>query len=270
MEAQVYKCPTCGQPIDFDNVDFKTRRAHCDWCENDVVLPRQEVAGSDKVSNELKQCIRFFLEKDFSMAQKYAEAVLSTSVDHAVGLFVHGYIRAFVNTAKSRDTINKFFGEVLPEISGDMTDEELEGFKQCVLSVAPNVVEFEEQILAALLASDPKGVVEFTEKFSPTCIMKRTDVEWANDNIFKSYKEIGSRGPIPKTWYALFSGVLANPWSPYKAGFHLKTRTKAFYDNYVERIDALFNAIPDETLRAKFYGAFTNKKQDFVAKMNQI
>ena len=270
MEAQTYKCPGCRQPISFGNVDFTTRRAHCEWCENDVVLPRQEIVGSEKVSQELKQAIRFFTEKDFEMAQKYAEDILSTSVDNAVGLFIRGYIRAFVNHLKNRDTINKLLGQTLIDIAGDMTDEELDGFKKCVLSVAPNIVEFEEQILAGLLTCDPEGIVAFTEQFSPMCIMKRTDIEWANENIFRIYKEIGSRGPIAKTWYALFSGVLTNPWSPYKAGFHLKTRTKAFYDNYVERIDALFNAIPDETLRAKFYGAFTNKKQDFVAKMNQI
>lgn len=268
MEAQVYKCPGCGKAIPFQNVDFKTRRATCNYCDNDVILPRQEITSSDKVLNELKQAIRFFTEKDFEMAQKYAEAVLSTSVDHAVGLFIHGYVRAFVNTQKSRDTINNFFNKVLPEVSGDMADEELDGFKKCVLSVAPNVIEFEEPILAAVLASDPQGVVEFTEQFSPACIMKRTDVEWVNDNIFKIYKEIGSRGPIPKTWFALFSGMVNNPWSPYKAGFHLKTRTQMFYDTYVQRVDALLNAIPDATLRAKFYGAFTNKKQEFISKMN--
>ena len=270
MEALVYKCPQCGMPIPHKNVDHKTREATCDYCDRDVLIPREQIATSEQVSHALKQAIRFFTEKDFEMAQKYAEEILEKSVDNAVGLFIRGYIRAFVNHLKNRDTINKLLGETLYEIAGEMTDDELEGFKKCVLSVAPNIIEFEEQILGGLLRCDPAGIVAFTEQFSPMCIMKRTDIEWANDNIFNSYKIIGTRGPIAKTWYALFSGMVANPWSPYKAGFHLKTRTKAFYDNYVERIDALFNAIPDETLRAKFYGAFTNKKQDFVAKMNQI
>ncbi len=266
MEAQVYKCPGCGQPIDFASVDFKTRRAHCEWCENDVVLPRQEVANSDKVLNELKQAVRFFTEKDFPMAQKYAEEVLTTAVDHAVGLFIHGYVRAFVDSGKKRETLNKFFSETLPTI--DMTDEELEGFKSCVLSVAPNIVDYEEPILAAVLANDPNGVVAFTEAFSPACVMNRTDIEWVNDNIFNIYKEIGSRGVLPKTWYALFAGMLQNPYSPYKSGFHLKTRANIFLEKYVNRLEALFNAIPDATLRAKFYGAFTNKKQEFMSKMN--
>ena len=50
MEAQVYKCPGCGKSIPFGNVDFKTRRATCDYCDNDVILPRQEVTSSDKAS----------------------------------------------------------------------------------------------------------------------------------------------------------------------------------------------------------------------------
>ncbi|MBQ7912911.1 MAG: hypothetical protein IJ308_04085 [Clostridia bacterium] len=270
MESQVYECPTCSQPIAFENVDFKTRRAHCEWCENDVILPRQEITGSDKVLNELKQAVRFFVEKDFKMAEKYAIEVLSTAVNHAAGLFIHGYYRAFVDGIKNRDTLNKFFNEDLQTIQdeGGMTDEELEGFKQCVLSVVPNVAEYEQPILAAVLANDPDGVVAFTEAFAPASIMKRTDIDWVNDEIFNIYKEIGSRGPIPKTWFALFSGMVQNPWSPYKAGFHLKTRTQKFFDTYVTRVEKLLSSISNETLRTKFYGAFTNKKQEFISKMN--
>lgn len=270
MEAQVYKCPGCGKSIPFGNVDFKTRRATCDYCDNDVILPRQEVTSSDKVINEVKQAVRFFIEKDFKMAEKYAEEVLTTAINHAAGLFIHGYYRAFVDGLKKRDTLIKFFNEDLKTIvdEGGMTDEELEGFKECVLSVIPNIAEYEEPILAAVLANDPKGVVAFTEAFSPICIMKRTDIDWATDGLFNIYKEIGTRGPIQKTWFALFSGMVNNPWSPYKAGFHLTTRAQKFYDYYVLKVDALLNAIPDVTLRAKFYGAFTNKKQEFISKMN--
>lgn len=268
MESQVYKCPGCGQSISFENVDFKTRRAHCEWCDNDVILPRREVTGSDKVRNELKQAVRFFTEKDFAMADKYAAEVLTTAVDHAAGLFIHGYVRAYVNATKNRDTLEKFFREDLPRVQEDMEDEEVEGFKSCLLSVTPNVIEYEEQVLEAMLASDPEGIVAFTEAFSPVCIMRRADIDWVNDNIFAAYNEISSRGPIPKTWFALFSGMVQNPYSPYKAGFQLKTRAQKFFNNYVLRVDALLAAIPDVTLRTKFYGAFTNKKQEFISKMN--
>lgn len=270
MEALAYTCWTCGMAIEFERVDFKTRRANCRWCKNDVILPRQEISSSDRVVNEVKQSIRFFNEKEFDMAQKYADGVLTISTNHAVGLYIHAYCRAFVNKTKSRDPLNKFFQQTLPAIQeeGGMSNDELEGFKSCVLATKTNVAEYEEEILAAVLANDPDGIVAFTEEFSPTCITMRKDIDWATKTLSDIYKEIGTRGNLPKTWYALFAAMVTNPISPYKCGFHLKTRASIFLDKYVKWLEDLFKSIPDEALRTKFLTAFANKKREFISKMN--
>ena len=267
MDAQVYKCPGCGQAIQFQNVDFKTRRAHCDWCENDVVLPRSEINTSDKVINDLKNAVRFFKDKNFDSAHRFAESILSTAVDNAVGLFILGYCKAFVATIKNRDFLEKFFFETLGTLEFD--EEELSAFKEVLLTVIPHVIDYEEPILSALLAQDPEGIVEFTEAFSPFAIMRRVNISWVNDNIFGLYKEITSRGDIQKTWYALYTAMVKNPDSPYQGGFFLKTKTARFYNDFVMRVEDVFQGIQDEKLRAKFLGAFLNKKQEFITKMNE-
>ena len=220
--------------------------------------------------NELKQSIRFFNEKEFDLAEQYANSVLTTSVNHAVGLYIHGYCRAYVHKQKSRDALQKLFKEVLPTIQeeGGMDDDELEGFKSCVLATKTNVAEYEEEILAAVLANDPDGIVAFTEEFSPTCITMRKDIDWATKTMSDIYKEIGTRGNLPKTWYALFAAMVTNPISPYKCGFHLKTRASIFLDKYIKWLEDLFKSIPDEALRTKFLTAFANKKREFISKMN--
>ena len=221
-----------------------------------------------KVANEVRQSVRFFKEKQFDTAVKYAEDVLTHVLDHATSLFILGYVRAFVNKERNRDALERFFNETLPEI--EMTGEELESFKECVMLVRPNLIKYHESIISAVVKNHKKGGAEFVEAFSPAIINSYTDIKWATAGIFDAFKEAGKHGSMPKTWYALYQCALQNPASPIKDpdNWDYEDTVKKFYDNYVLRMDDLFSNIQDDTLRAKFHGGSTKVKNVFISKMN--
>lgn len=221
-----------------------------------------------KVANEVRQSVRFFKEKQFDTAVKYAEDVLTHVLDHATSLFILGYVRAFVNKERNRDALERFFYETLPEI--EMTGEELESFKECVMLVRPNLIKYHESIITAVVKNHKKGGAEFVETFSPAIINSYTDIKWATAGIFETFKEAGKHGSMPKTWYALYQGALQNPASPLKDpdNWDYEDMVKKFYENYVLRMDDVFSNIQDDTLRAKFHGGSTKVKNVFISKMN--
>ena len=221
-----------------------------------------------KVANEVRQSVRFFKEKQFDTAVKYAEDVLTHVLDHATSLFILGYVRAFVNKERNRDALERFFYETLPEI--EMTGEELESFKECVMLVRPNLIKYHESIITAVVKNHKKGGAEFVETFSPAIINSYTDIKWATAGIFETFKEAGKHGSMPKTWYALYQGALQNPASPLKDpdNWDYEDMVKKFYENYVLRMDVVFSNIQDDTLRAKFHGGSTKVKNVFISKMN--
>lgn len=268
MDAQSYQCPNCGQALSAFNIDFKTRHAHCDWCNTDSFLTRSSVNSSDKVLNEQKNAVRFFLDKNFDGANRYAEMILNTAIDNAVGLFIVAYYKAFIAPVKSRNLLQKFFTETLETI--DFDAEELGAFEELCIAAGSHVGEYEESILSTVLSCDPRGVVAFTDAFSPFVIVKRYNMDWCNERIFNVYEQITRLGNIPKTWYALFVAIAQNPDSPYSGNtFYLKTKTARFYNEYVLRVGKVFEGIQDEKLRVKFNGAFLNKKQEYISKMDE-
>ena len=221
-----------------------------------------------KVANEVRQSVRFFKEKQFDTAVKYAEDVLTHVLDHATSLFILGYVRAFVNKERNRDALERFFTETLPTI--EMTGEELESFKECVTLVRPNLIRYHENIISAVVKNHKKGGADFVENFSPAIINSYTDIKWATPEIFETFKEATKHGNMPKTWYALYQCALQNPTSPLKDpdNWEYEDTVKRFYNNYVLKIDDVFSAIQDETLRAKFHGGSTKIKNVFISKMN--
>lgn len=268
MDAQSYQCPNCGQTLSAVNIDFKTRHAHCDWCNTDSFLARRTLNSSDKVLNELKNAVRFFQDKNFDGANRYAEMILNTAIDNAAGLLIVAYYKAFIAPVKSRDLLHKFFYETIGTI--DFEAEELGAFEELCIAGGSHLAEYEEIILNTVLACDPRGVAAFTDAFSPYVIVKRYNMDWCNDNIFNIYAQITRLGNIPKTWYALFVSIAQNPDSPYNGNtFYLKTKTARFYNEYVLRVGKVFEGIQDEQLRTKFNGAFLNKKREYVSKMDE-
>ena len=268
MDAQSYQCPNCGQTLSSVNIDFKTRHAHCDWCNTDSFLARRTLNSSDKVLNELKNAVSFFKDKNFDGANRYAEMILNTAIDNAAGLFIVAYYKAFIAPVKSRALLQKFFTETLETI--DFEAEELGAFEELCIAAGSHVGEYEEIILNTVLACDPRGAAAFADAFCPYVIVKRYNMDWCTEGIFRAYEHITSMGNIPKTWYALFVSIAQNPDSPYSGNtFYLKTKTARFYNEYVLRVGKVFEGIQDEQLRAKFHGAFLNKKKEYISKMDE-
>ena len=268
MDAQSYQCPNCGQALSAVNIDFKTRHAHCDWCNTDSFLARSTLNSSDKVLNEQKNAVRFFLDKNFDGANRYAEMILNTAIDNAIGLFIVAYYKAFVAPVKSRDLLHKFFNETLGTI--DFEAEELGGFEELCIAAGWHVGEYEDIILHTVLACDRRGAAEFMDAFSPHIIVKRYNMDWCNESIFNASEQITRLGNTPKTWYALYVSIAQNPDSPYSGNtFYLKTKTARFYNEYVLRVGKVFEGIQDEKLRAKFGGAYLNKKREYISKMEE-
>lgn len=219
------------------------------------------------VANEISQSIRFFKEEQFDTAVQFAQKVLGSVLDHAPSLFILGYVRAFINKDRNRNALERFLKETLPTI--EMTGDELKHFKECVMFGRPNLIKYHEDIIAGVIASgSKKAAAEFIEEFSPAIIKSYTDIEWATDKIFATFKEAGMHGVLPRTWYALYQCALENPDSPVKVGWKYEDTVKEFYNNYVLRLEDLFKDIQDETYRAKFHGGATKIKTVFISKMN--
>ncbi|MBR2904009.1 MAG: hypothetical protein IKC37_05105 [Clostridia bacterium] len=268
MEGESYKCPGCGDAIPADRIDFKTRIGKCPSCRKDRYFPRRTLNSSTGVLAKLGSVVNFFKDKNFTSAYRAAETILMTAVDNAAALFVIAYCKAFTGEPRTRANLDKLFNETLPTLEFD--EEELEALKELLIAGAPHLGDYEEQILSSMLANDPQGVAAFADAFSPYIVMKRSNVNWCTPKIWETYKGISAQGNMAKVWYALYVCIEKNPDSPYvNDNFFLKTKTQRFYDTYVEQVGQVFDSIQDDKMRAKFKGAFLNKKQDFINKMNE-
>lgn len=267
MEGNSFKCPSCGNVLQEADIDFKTRRATCPYCDRVSELPRREINGAAGVQHDLENAIRFFNDKNYDLAKNYAEHVLSISYDNIVALFILGYHRAYHAATKSRSDLEKFFTETLPGVETD--PEEIEMFKGLLLKCILHVSDYEENILGKFLETLPDAeLAEFVEGFSPYIINKRVNIDWFTPRMCDIYAEITKKVDIPKTWYALFQQISTNPDSPESENtFYLKTKTQRFYDNFVCGIGKIYSGIINENFKAKFCGALDKKKQIYFAKM---
>ncbi len=264
MDASVFYCPGCGQPVD---VDFKTRKGHCGWCGNTVTFPRKTFNNDEKVKNELALCVRCFDEKRFGDAKAHAENVLAVAIDNAPALYARAYYEAFSAVNKNSDRVGEFFQE-LHEIEVD--SEEVEHLKRMFLSTIYKLESFEEAVLrwasANLSASE---LCNFTESFSPMLISKRTSIDFFTPELAELYKTISAECTIPKTCYSLLQAILTNPDSPYPNNrFFLRTKTQRFYQDFVLPVGEIIQNMDSQELRDKFYQVYQTKLKDFKNHMN--
>ena len=267
MEGQVFTCPGCFTTIPASCIDFKTRRAVCPSCGNLVSLSRKSINTSDKVVHDIENAVRFFTSDNYDSAKRFAESALSVAVDNIPALFIITYYNAYKSEIKTRKQLEELFHHTIQDII--MDEEEAEQAKTVWLKVAPQLADYENVILNTLYScQNDKDITTFTDAFSPYIIGKRGDIDWFDGEMEKLYKEISERGDIPKTWYALYQSIDKNPESPIATdSFHLKTSAKMFFDGYVLRIGRIFESIKNETLKAKFLGAFNKKKEFFINKL---
>lgn len=264
MDASVFYCPGCGQPVD---VDFKTRKGVCAWCGNIVTFPRRTFNSDDKVKNELTFSTRYFREKRFEDAKHHAENVLSVAIDNAPALFIRAYYEAFLATNKDSDRIRSFFNE-LKDIDVDV--EEIQPLSELFLLSVRKLGPQEKEVLGWAKSNLPRDdLLRFTDEFCPIAINGRESIDFFDPDLIELYKQIAAECSIPKTCYALLSAIDKNPDSPYPENrFFLKTKTRRFYTDFILPVGEIIKSMDSQELRDKFYRVYQNKQEAFENKMN--
>lgn len=269
MQSNAYKCSCCPYVFKENEINFQTRRATCPRCDAVTTFSRSVVNGSTGVLHDVENAVKFFEERNFESAKRFAESALSVSYDNVVGLFIIAYYNAYHAPIKKRTYLDKFFNEELPEIGVDV--DEMDALKKVLKKCPLHLLDYEQQILDKILATtgDEREIVDFVEAFSPYIISKRPSIEWFNPKMKGIYAELTARANLPKTWYALFQQIAVNPDSPeLENTFYLKTKAARFYNDYVCGVGEIFSQIKDEALKTKFVSAFEKKQQNFVKNMN--
>ena len=263
-----FLCSSCGRTLQPSEIDKNTRTGTCSFCGCLVTFTRKEVNSSKQVLHDLENAVRFFTESNYDSAKRYAEAVLSTSVDNAVGLFIIAYYNAFRAEIKNRTHLDRFFNEELPKI--ELDEEEVNNFKKVILHSLLHVADYEKTILAVVgRYQAPQPLAEFVDAFSPQLIIRRGTIDWFDAEMCDIYGQVAAYTNVPKTLYALYQAITKNPDSP-EAGntYYLKTKTARFYNDFVLGIEKIYQRIADPALKAKFIGAFAKLKEAINKKMN--
>lgn len=268
MEGEKYLCPNCGMPVEADAMDFKTRRAHCDFCGKEIVFPKKNSTASPSAVHALAEATRFFLEKNYTSAKSCAETVVSMVPKNAPALYIIAYYNAVISPVKSRVSMDSLFRVTLPE--AELEIEEEEGFKDLLIKTISCSCAYEAEIVNKIVEyDDAKEAAEFLEKFCPLSIGKHTSSGWLTPDLIASYKSISKKVPLPKTWYALLLTVQKCPDSPFATGqFYLKTKASNFYNNHLLPVGEIMNCICDAATKTKFVAVFNKMKAEFEKKLN--
>ena len=269
MNSESFQCPYCGVSVSADKINFKTRRAHCDFCGQDIVFAKRNSTASPSAINALNQAKEFFMNGNYKSAVSCAQTATEMVPNHAAALYIIAYYQAFSADVKSRTSLENLFRNVLPDAEFEQEEEDL--FKELLLKTIAHSIDYEEQILTKFMEYDDPGELgAFVEKFSPFAISKRIDIDWFNSHMRTVYEQISASASIPKTWYALYLSLSKNPISPLSDGsFYLKTRATKFYNEYLIPVGVIYDKIRDEALSQKFRGAYRALKAQYEDKMSK-
>lgn len=265
MDASAYQCPNCGANVD---VNFKTRKGHCDWCGSIVTFPRKAFNSDVKVLDELKHCQRCFSEKRLDDAKEHAENVLAIAIDNAIALYVRAYYESFSAVNKNSARMGEYF-EKLFEIE-EMDYDEIESMKQLFLDSKHKLENHEAAVLRWACANlEGDELREFVDEFCPPLIVKRINIDFFTPELAELYKQVTAACTAPKTCYALLQAITANPDSPYPNNrFFLKTKTQRFYHDFLLPLGGIIQSMATPELQTKFYRVYQSKLGDFENKMN--
>ncbi len=268
MEGEKFLCPNCGMPVEASAMNFKTRRAHCDFCGKEIIFPKRSSTASPNAVHALEEATRFFMEKNYASAKTCAETVVSMVPGNAPALYIIAYYNAFVAPVKNRSSLDRLFKETLPDVEFEIEEEE--AFKSLLIKTILYASIYEEEIICKFVEfDDASEAAEFIENFCPFTIAKRTTYTWLTPELVDAFKAISKKAAIPKTWYALLVSVSKNPESPLATGqFYLRTKSANFYNNYLLPVGEILSCISDQTMKTKFVTVFNKLKADFEAKLN--
>ncbi len=263
MDASVFTCPGCGQPVD---VDFKTRKGLCNWCGNVVTFPRTRFNSDDKVQNELALAVRYFEERRLDDAKTHADGVLSVAIDNAPALFIRAYYESYAAANRNSERIADFFRE-LETIEAD--GEEVPILVKLFLLSAHKLEVHIEKVLAWAKENLPRDdLLKFADEICPSVIMRSGSADFFTPQLVATLKEIAATCSIPKTCYALLAAIEKNPDSPYPNDrFFLRTKTRRFYDEFVLPVGEVIGSMESMQLKDKFYYVFEAQREKYENKM---
>ena len=269
MDALQYNCPHCGSPIDPSKINFKTRHAHCEWCDQEVIFPKKHSSNSANVETALQSAITMFNSgNQFEGANSLAIKISEMTNHCAPAEFIKAFYSYYHGSIKNSEAMDKFFNVILPDC--ELEVEEEDALKALLLKASKVSINYEKQILAKFLEyDDDKELVDFVESFSVLSITNKQTIDWFDADMVDIYKNITKKVNTPKLWYALYASISKNPDSPIPGNnFFLKTKTQRFYNNFVLPIGEIFSFIKDPTLKVKFLGGYNKIKATFESKMN--
>lgn len=258
-----FSCPNCGSSV---TIDFKTRIGTCDSCGYTTEFKRNFFNSNDKVVNDLTNVVRYFKERNFKQASRFAEDVLNVAVDNVPATFVLAYSNAYIDDVRNSKSMAVFFDSIrdIP-----LDPEELDPLKAMFLACVTKLDVFEEDILDKVMAgSHAPQLLEFVDSFSPFLINRRANMDFLTPRLVGQYVKCARVCGIPKTCYALLNAIRTNPDSPYNGNtFFLKTKTERFYNSFVLPIGEIIKNMSAPALNVKFGGVYKKQKEEFESKM---
>lgn len=263
MDALVFYCTSCGAPVD---IDYDTRKGHCEFCNSIVTFPRKTFNSDEKVQNEIELCTRYFTEKRFDLAKAHALDVLSVAIDNAPAMYMLAYYDAFAAPVRHSERINQFFAQIK---NIDLDYEEIDALKAMFLSSMNRLVDCEYEVLDLMSQYlGGKSLCDFVDAFSPIIINSRQNIDFFTPDMASLYKRIAASASAPKTCYSLLQAIKANPDSPFVNNkFFLKTKTARFLNEFVEPVGEIISSMNNAELKNKFFRAYTNTKEVYKNKM---
>ncbi len=255
-------CHGCGS----SNVvyDPRGRVLICNQCGRKETYSRSTLNANEKVVSCKNNAISFFKDGKYDNAKHYALEVLNLFIDNAPSLFVMAYYEEFVS--RKPGSIKDFFVKIADV---PLEYEEVQDLKDLLVHVGANLGDYEIEIIKIIASNmqaeeDEEELCEFIDSFCPYLIMKRSSIFFFTDELVGYYKELASHCTIPKTCFALIKSIESNPDSPYAGdSFYLKSKTKAFYQDFVLPVGEIVMEMKNEELRNKFVGAYKNKKMKY-------
>lgn len=262
MDLEGLQCHGCGST----NVTFdpKRRILSCNQCGKEEYYSRSTLNANGKVVYSRRNAIQFFKEGRMDDAKHYAMEVLNISIDNAPAMYILAYHDEFL--ARKPDSMRQFFAKIA-EVA--LEYDEVRDICSLIIASAYNLSDFEEDVIQLIAvnmqSSDDAGeLCTIIDTICPYWISKRTSAGYLTDNLTEMYRELAEHCGIPKTCFAFLKSIETNPDSPYVGHcFYLKAKVQFFYDHYVANVGKIIQSMSDPNLRAKFFGAYNSKCQQY-------
>lgn len=262
MDAGGFICKGCGSSkVTFDP---ESRKQICNQCGREEYYSRATLNKNGKVSFSSHNAVSFFLKGDYANATHYARDVLNIFKDNAPARFIISYSDEFSDHRSG--AIKDFFYETtdIP-----LEYEEVRDLIKLFLASAYNLSDYEKEILVLVAINmqspeDGPELCDFTDKFCPYLIKRRTSMDFLNNEMVDIYAQLAEHCGVPKTCYTLIKAIRENADSPYVTnGFFLKSKTQYFYQHFVLPVGIVLDRMNSDEYKKKLQEAYKKQLQQF-------